>query len=71
MLALLAELGAHSDVVREAQELVELDLKGMLRWVGTKTDPAPAFVEFRRRAESGSTSRPSLGDSASRATSRS
>lgn len=28
------ELEGYSDVVREAQELVELALKGMLRWVG-------------------------------------
>jgi HEPN domain-containing protein len=30
-LAVLRDEGAHSDVVREAQELVELALKGMLR----------------------------------------
>ena len=33
-LAVLRDEGAHSDVVREAQELVELALKGMLRAVG-------------------------------------
>jgi HEPN domain-containing protein len=33
-LAVLWDEGAHSDVVREAQELVELALKGMLRAVG-------------------------------------
>jgi HEPN domain-containing protein len=34
VLALLLEEGSYSDVVREAQELVELALKGMLRSVG-------------------------------------
>lgn len=34
MLDLLMHEGAYSDVVREAQELVELALKGMLRAVG-------------------------------------
>jgi len=33
-LAVLRDEGAHSDVVREAQELVELALKGALRSVG-------------------------------------
>lgn len=33
-LALLEGEGAYSDVVREAQEIVELALKGMLRQVG-------------------------------------
>jgi HEPN domain-containing protein len=33
-LAVLRQEGDHSDVVREAQELVELALKGMLRAVG-------------------------------------
>ena len=33
-LAVLKDEGAHSDVVREAQELVELALKGMLRSAG-------------------------------------
>lgn len=35
-LAVLRDEGAHSDVVREAQELVELALKGMLRAVGVE-----------------------------------
>lgn len=35
-LAVLREEGAYSDVVREAQELVELALKGMLRAVGVE-----------------------------------
>ncbi len=34
ILALLYNKGAYSDVVREAQEIVELCLKGMLRYVG-------------------------------------
>ena len=33
-LAVLRDEGAHSDVVREAQELVELALKGVLRAAG-------------------------------------
>lgn len=33
-LAVLRDEGAHSDVIREAQELVELALKGMLRSAG-------------------------------------
>ena len=33
-LAVLRDEGAHSDVIREAQELAELALKGMLRAVG-------------------------------------
>ena len=33
-LAVLRDEGAHSDVVREAQELVELALKGVLRAIG-------------------------------------
>ena len=33
-LEVLLEEEAYSDVVREAQELVELALKGMLRFVG-------------------------------------
>jgi len=35
-LAVLRDEGAHSDVVREAQELVELALKGMLRAIGVE-----------------------------------
>ncbi len=34
VLDLLLKKGAYSDVVREAQELVELALKGMLRAIG-------------------------------------
>lgn len=35
-LAVLRDEGAHSDVVREAQELVELALKGVLRAIGVE-----------------------------------
>jgi HEPN domain-containing protein len=35
-LAVLRDEEAHSDVVREAQELVELALKGMLRAIGVE-----------------------------------
>lgn len=34
VLYLLSKKGAFSDVIREAQEIVELALKGMLRFVG-------------------------------------
>ncbi len=34
ILAVLLEAAAHSDVIRESQEVVELALKGMLRQVG-------------------------------------
>jgi len=34
ILDLLLKKGAYSDVIREAQEIVELSLKGMLRFVG-------------------------------------
>jgi len=36
VLDLLQRKGAFSDVVREAQEIVELALKGMLRYVGVE-----------------------------------
>jgi len=36
VLALLLDEKAYSDVVREAQEIVELSLKGMLRHVGVE-----------------------------------
>ena len=36
ILGLLLKKGAYSDVVREAQEIVELALKGMLRAVGVE-----------------------------------
>jgi HEPN domain-containing protein len=48
-LAVLRDHGAHSDVVREAQELVELALKGVLRAVGVEPpkihDVGPLLVE--------------------------
>ncbi len=34
VLDLLFEAGEYADVVREAQELMELGMKGMLRWAG-------------------------------------
>lgn len=34
VLDLLFAAGEHADVVREAQELIELAMKGMLRWAG-------------------------------------
>ena len=43
-LAVLREEDAHSDVVREAQELVELALKGVLRAIGVTAE-----VPRRRR----------------------
>lgn len=36
VLGLLFKKGAYSDVIREAQEIVELSLKGMLRFVGVE-----------------------------------
>jgi HEPN domain-containing protein len=49
----LREDGSHSDVVREAQELVELALKGMLRAVGVEPpkvhDVGPLLVDHRER----------------------
>ena len=44
---------AYPDVVREAQELVELALKGMLRWVGIEPpkwhDVGPILREHRTK----------------------
>jgi HEPN domain-containing protein len=52
-LALLRDEGGHSDVVREAQELVELALKAMLRAVGVEPpkfhDVGRLLVEHRAR----------------------
>ena len=49
VLEVLLEEGAHSDVVREAQELVELALKGVLRQVGIDPpkwhDVGPVLLE--------------------------
>lgn len=36
ILDLLFKKGAFSDVIRESQEIVELSLKGMLRFVGVE-----------------------------------
>jgi HEPN domain-containing protein len=51
--AVLLEEDAWSDVVREAQELVELALKGMLRFVGVEPpkqhDVGPLLVQHRDR----------------------
>ena len=48
-LEVLLQAEAYPDVVREAQEIVELVLKGMLRWVGIDPpkwhDVGPILVE--------------------------
>lgn len=53
VLEVLLEEESFSDVVREAQELVELALKGLLRHVGVEPpkwhDVGPALTEFRDR----------------------
>ena len=50
---MLRDEGAHSDVVRGAQELVELTLKAMLRSVGVEPpklhDVGPLLIEHRAR----------------------
>lgn len=65
-LALLRDRGANSDVVREAQELVELALKGMLRAVGVEPpkihDVGPLLVEHASLFEP--TVRPDLSHAA-------
>jgi len=52
-LAALFEDEAYSDVVREAQELVEIALKGMLRFVGVEPpkqhDVGPLLIQHRDR----------------------
>jgi hypothetical protein len=52
-LTVLLEDGAYSDVVREAQELVELALKGALRFVGVEPpkqhDVGRLLLEHRDR----------------------
>src|SRR5262247_4146885 len=52
-LAHLRDAGDHSDVVREAQELVELALKAMLRAIGIEPprlhDVGPLLVEYQSR----------------------
>lgn len=53
VLEVLLEEESFSDVVREAQELVELALKGLLRHVGVEPpkwhDVGPSLIEFRER----------------------
>ena len=53
ILQVLLDDGAFSDVVREAQEIVELCLKGMLRQIGVEPphwhDVSPLLVEYRDR----------------------
>lgn len=53
ILVVLLENGAYSDVVREAQEIVELALKGMLRQVGIEPpkyhDVGPFLLDSRER----------------------
>ena len=53
VLQVLFDDEAFSDVVREAQEIVELCLKGMLRQVGVEPphwhDVSPLLVEYRER----------------------
>lgn len=53
VLAVLLEEEAYSDVVREAQELVELALKGVLRQIGIEPpkqhDVGKLLVDFRSR----------------------
>jgi len=52
-LAVLFEDQAYSDVVREAQEIVELALKGVLRKIGLEPpklhDVGPLVVEYQDR----------------------
>jgi|SRR3989304_7380915 len=53
ILDLLLKKGAYSDVVRGAQEIVELCLKGMLRYVGIESpkyhDVGPLIIEHQTR----------------------
>jgi HEPN domain-containing protein len=53
ILAVLLDDAAYSDVVREAQEIVELALKGMLRQVGIEPpkwhDVSQVLEEYRDR----------------------
>jgi len=57
ILDLLIKKGAYSDVVREAQEIVELSLKGMLRYVGIEPpkyhDVGGILLEHRDRFPKG------------------
>jgi len=53
LLDYLLDAGGYSDVVREAQEIVELALKGMLRQVGVEPpkwhDVGPLLLEHHSR----------------------
>ena len=57
ILDVLIDQQAYSDVVREAQEIVELALKGMLRHVGIEPpkqhDVGPLLLHFAERFEPG------------------
>ncbi|TMB40622.1 MAG: HEPN domain-containing protein [Deltaproteobacteria bacterium] len=63
-LEILFDEEAYSDVVREAQELVELALKGMLRFIGIEPpkqhDVGPLLLQYRDRLP------PSVGAGAER-----
>ncbi len=53
ILDLLLRKGAYSDVISEAEEIVELCLKGMLRYVGIEPpkyhDVGPLLIEHQER----------------------
>ncbi len=53
ILEMLLEENDYSDVIREAQEIVELALKGMLRQIGIEPpkwhDVGPLILEYRAR----------------------
>lgn len=53
VLDLLFDAGEYADVVREAQELIELAMKGMLRWAGIDPprwhDVGTVLIEHRER----------------------
>ncbi len=53
ILSILLQDGAYSDVVREAQEIVELALKGMLRQIGIEPpkwhDVGAMLADYRNR----------------------
>lgn len=56
ILDVLLKEEAYSDVVREAQEIVELSLKGMLRYVGIEPpkyhDVSPILIEHHKKFKS-------------------
>lgn len=53
ILEILLKEEDYSDVVREAQEIVELSLKGVLRYVGVEPpkyhDVSPIIIEHRKK----------------------